>query len=78
MARVRLVSWNEDDAAARSALLRSLGHEVDAGEVTSGYDPGAPPFGRPGFVIDLDRLPSQGRDVGVTVRRAKPTFKRRR
>ena len=23
------------------------------------------------FVIDLDRLPSQGRDVGVTLRRAK-------
>jgi hypothetical protein len=78
MARVRLVSWNEDDAAARSALLRSLGHEVDAGEVTSGTIRELPRSDAQAFVIDLDRLPSQGRDVGVTVRRAKPTFKRRR
>jgi hypothetical protein len=78
MARVRLVSWNEEDAAARSALLRSLGHEVDAGEVTSGTIREFPRSGARSFVIDLDGLPSQGRDVGVTLRRAKPTFKRRR
>jgi hypothetical protein len=73
MARVRLVSWNEDDAAARSALLRSLGHEVDADDVTSGTIRELPRSGAQAFVIDLDRLPSQGRDVGVTLRRAKAT-----
>ena len=30
MARVRLVSWNEEDARGRTAVLRSLGHQVDA------------------------------------------------
>jgi hypothetical protein len=71
MARVRLVSWKEDDARERAALLCSLGHEVDAGEVTSGTIRELPRAAADAFVIDLDRLPSQGRDVGVALRRAK-------
>jgi hypothetical protein len=71
MARVRLVSWNGEDARERAAVLRSLGHEVDAGEVTSGTIRDLPRAAADAFVIDLDRLPSQGRDVGVTLRRAK-------
>ena len=71
MARVRLVSWKEEDARERAGVLRSLGYEVDAGEVTSGTIRELPRAEVDAFVIDLDRLPSQGRDVGVAVRRAK-------
>jgi hypothetical protein len=71
MARVRLVSWKAEDAAERAMLLRALGHAVDEGELTSGTIRGLPRAQVDVFVIDLDRLPSQGRDVGVTVRRAK-------
>jgi len=71
MARVRLVSWNAEDARKRAAALRRLGHEVEAGEVTSGMIRELPRAQVDAFVIDLDRLPSQGRDAGVAVRRAK-------
>jgi hypothetical protein len=71
MARVRLVSWKEEDARERAAVLRALGHEVDAGAVTSGTIRELPRAEVDAFVIDLDRLPSQGRDVGVAVRRAR-------
>jgi hypothetical protein len=71
MARVRLISWNEEDARERAAVLSSLGHGVDAGEVAGGTIRELPRAEVDAFVIDLDRLPSQGRDVGVAVRRAK-------
>lgn len=69
MARIRLVSWNPDEAADRAAFLRSLRHDVDASQVALVRElPGADVDA---FVIDLGRLPSQGRDVGIALRRAK-------
>ena len=71
MPRVRLVSWKPEEAEERAALVRSLGHEVDAGELATGAIRDLPRDEVDAFVIDLDRLPSQGRDVGVILRRAK-------
>jgi CheY-like chemotaxis protein len=72
MPRVRLVCWNEDLAAERARGLKKAGFDVDAS-----------PFNAAGMItrlkedppalvlIDLDRLPSHGREVGVALRNSK-------
>lgn len=65
------MSWKAEEAEQRARLLRALGHEVDASEVVSGTIRELPRAQVDAFVVDLDRLPSQGRDVGVALRRAK-------
>jgi hypothetical protein len=74
MYRIRLIVWNDKDLADRAALLAAAGYDV-----TAGLTPG-PHMLRPlqadppdAVVIDLGRLPSQGRDVGVNLRISKPT-----
>lgn len=74
MGTVRLVSWNAAEAAGKAARLSDAGYSVSA----------EPPAG-PGFlrelealapvavVIDLDRLPSHGRDVALAIRERKGT-----
>ncbi|NLS79639.1 MAG: hypothetical protein GXY76_20520 [Chloroflexi bacterium] len=67
--RVRLIHWNAAEAAARAERLAALGYAVNA-------DPPRPPglFKElaqdppAAVVVDLSRLPSQGRDVGVNLR----------
>ena len=71
MARIRLVCWKQEEAAERAVLLRALGQEVDAREVTGATIRELARARADAFVIDLSRLPSQGRDVGVAVRRAR-------
>jgi len=74
MSRVVLIHWNPQEARERAACLRAAGHQV---RVVS--DPKIdylrairtrPPHA---FVIDLSRLPSHGRAVGVWVRQQKAT-----
>lgn len=71
MRRVRLIHWH---AAERAARLRGEGYEVDAAV------PNGPPALRAlrdnppdAVVVDLGRLPSQGRDFAVALRTAKAT-----
>jgi hypothetical protein len=71
--RIRLVYWNAAEAQERAARLQAAGYEVDFDPLTPaalralGQDsPGA-------VVIDLSRLPSQGRDVGLDLRLYKST-----
>jgi hypothetical protein len=70
MPRVQLIHWNAAEAEERAERLRSLGYEV-ACPVPQGPDffrqlgrdlPAA-------VVIDLSRLPSQGRDAALTLRK---------
>ena len=73
MTDIRLIHWNTEEAEARATALRRLGHEVACFS-----DPRANPNGlldrRPDvFVIDLGRIPSQGREVGGWLRRRKAT-----
>lgn len=72
MPRIRLVCWNKDLAGERARVLKKAGLDVDA----SPFDPAGmitrlkenPPAV---MLIDLDRLPSHGREVGVMLRNSK-------
>jgi hypothetical protein len=69
MYRVRLIHWKAAEVEKRAERLRSAGYEVDAapfdraGMLAMREDPPA------AAVIDLSRSPSQGRDVGLTMRK---------
>ena len=73
MARVRLVHWKPEEAWRRVEQLADAGYDV----AYEPFDPNTlrdlakdPPDA---FVIDLTRLPSHGRDVGIYVRERKAT-----
>jgi len=67
--RLRLIHWNTAEAAQRAAALARLGweteHELPPAPQLLRALRAAPPRA---VVIDLGRLPSQGRDVGVNLR----------
>ncbi|HZD44922.1 MAG TPA: hypothetical protein VE109_02480 [Acidobacteriaceae bacterium] len=72
---MRLICWNEVDAAASAIILRRAGYRVIA-------DPPENPGGMVRYfrelapdavVIDLDRLPSHGRELGLSLRASKST-----
>jgi DNA-binding response OmpR family regulator len=72
--RVRLVHWNEPEAAERVARLRAAGFDA-AGDL-----PEPPAFLRrlreerpAAVVIDLGRVPSHGRDLAAAIRAQKAT-----
>jgi hypothetical protein len=73
MQRVRLIHWKESEAEEKVEILKKAGYKVE----TSLLDPDSlrqmrqdPPAA---FVIDLDRLPSQGRDFALGIRIQKTT-----
>jgi hypothetical protein len=72
---VRLIRWNEADAAARARLLRRAGYRVisappeNAGGMVRYFRELSPDA----VVIDLDRLPSHGRELGLSLRASKST-----
>ena len=74
MPDIRLIHWNAAEAAERAERLRRLGYEVSS-DLPAGPDflrqlRQEPPLA---VVIDLSRLPSQGRDMGVQIRHAAAT-----
>jgi CheY-like chemotaxis protein len=65
---IRLVSWKEDRASELAAELVARGFAVDTGAVDG---PALRALGQSppdAVVIDLGRLPAQGRDVGIMLR----------
>lgn len=75
MARICLIHWKEHELAERVARLVRAGHEVDAWHEVDGAKAlrtlgSSPPDA---LVIDLSRLPSHGREVGVALRAQKAT-----
>jgi len=73
MARVRLIHWNAAEAQEKVTRLQSAGYEAE-------WEPLDPPALRKlgadppdAVVIDLSRIPSQGRDLGVMLRKQKST-----
>ena len=74
MLRVRLIHWNATEAKARATVLRAAGYVV-AADPFAGTDSLRALRRRPPavMVIDLGRLPMQGRDVGLALRHAKVT-----
>lgn len=74
MARVRLIHWNGPEGRELRLRLASLGHHAEFDDLDG---PGVmrklrvdPPDA---FVIDLSRLPSHGREVGMALRTMKVT-----
>jgi CheY-like chemotaxis protein len=70
MSRILLVHWNKEEAAERVRKLTKLGHEVTAlwdSKDPSQFKPKPPEL----FVIDLERIPSHGREVAGYFRRQK-------
>jgi len=73
MSRVRLLCWNTVEAEAKAAILQAAGFDV-------AYELLIPRIRRElrngslaAVVIDLTRLPMQGRDVAVAIRHRKTT-----
>jgi hypothetical protein len=74
MSGIRLIHWNAAEAAERAERLSRLGYQV-SWDMAVGPDflrqlRAEPPLAA---VIDLSRLPSQGRDMGVAIRHAAAT-----
>jgi len=73
-ARVLLVHWNREEGEDRARFLRKSGFNACAEK------PEGPPFFKrlradppDAVVVDLSRLPSQGRDIGIAVRHYRAT-----
>ena len=73
MARVRLIHWNVDEAAERGERLRIAGYDVDHEAPSSSSLRELFDSRLDAVVIDLGRMPSQGRDVAVLLRKREAT-----
>jgi CheY-like chemotaxis protein len=74
MKNVTLILWNAEEAQQRALFLTAAGYGVDA------ILPSGPKLIRilkdnppDAFVVDLSRLPSQGRDIGLVLRHSRQT-----
>lgn len=73
MKRVRFIHWKAEEAVERIEKLKAAGYEVEYNEPDGEaykamrVDPPA------AFVIDLSRMPSHGREIGVGLRNYKAT-----
>lgn len=74
MRRVQLIHWNAGEAEERAERLKAAGYEVNC------QMPGGPAYlselgenPPTAIVIDLSRLPSQGRDIALLIRKRKTT-----
>jgi len=71
--RVRLICWNPGEARERAEMLGSSGITIEYGpferETMRALRENPPDA----IVIDLDRIPSQGRDLAVLFRKGKAT-----
>lgn len=68
MPRIRFIHWKPEEARPQIEVLRSAGYLVDSENLTPGRlrDLRTDPVDA--IVIDLGRLPSQGRDVALNLR----------
>ncbi len=73
MKRIVLVHWNREEAEAQADSLRAAGYAVTC-HTDARANPASLRSDPPDvFVIDLRRIPSQGREIGGWLRRQKPT-----
>ena len=72
---LRLICWKEADAARRAAALQRAGYCViaDPPEAAGGMIRYFRELAPDAIVIDLDRLPSHGRELGLGLRASKST-----
>ena len=74
MSKVRLIHWNEAEAVERLAALEAAGHEVVYESLKDQTAMRRIGEGEPeAIVIDLSRMPAQGRDLAFWLRQQKST-----
>ena len=74
MANLRLIHWNGPEGRERKLRLASLGHHVDFDDLDGASIAKVLRRGVPdAYVIDLTRLPSAGRSIGMWLRTNKST-----
>ncbi|HEY6401952.1 MAG TPA: hypothetical protein VI479_11115 [Blastocatellia bacterium] len=73
MRRICLIHWKAEEAEEKIAKLRAAGYEVDYGEMNQAALRACRNNPPSAFVIDLSRLPLQGRDVAMALRGYKNT-----
>jgi CheY-like chemotaxis protein len=73
MARIRLIHWKPEECPPRAGRLSLLGHQVDSTQINSSSMKEFRENPPDAVVIDLDRLPSHGREVAVALRSTKST-----
>ena len=71
--RLRYIHWKPTEARQRIALLRAAGYVVDAALPDQSFASKLKTSPPDAVVIDLGRLPGQGRDMGLAVRSAMST-----
>ncbi|MBN1582355.1 MAG: hypothetical protein JXA89_16735 [Anaerolineae bacterium] len=74
MKRIQLIHWQADEAKERAARLERAGYQVDC-QIPGGsaYLRALEATAPDAVVIDLSRLPSQGRDFALLIRKRKGT-----
>ena len=72
MEHIRLIHWKEAEAQERLRALRKAGYEASCEEFSPAIIRQMRAHPPDAVVIDLTRLPSQGRDVALGIRRHKP------
>jgi CheY-like chemotaxis protein len=73
MARVRLIHWNPEEAASGVRALVRSGHQVDSARLEPAALKALKSNPPDVILIDLSRSPSQGRDLGVLLRKTRST-----
>jgi hypothetical protein len=74
MARLRLIHWNGPEGRERKHRLTDLGHQVDFDDLEVVQNRRALRTTLPdAYVIDLSRLPAQGREIAMSLRTRKDT-----
>lgn len=73
MLRLRLIVWNESEAGERAAALEAAGFDVIAGPLDAAGLRAMQAEPPDAVVIDLARLPAQGRDVALHLRKTRGT-----
>lgn len=73
MARIRLIHWNAPEARERVEVLESGANDVEFGPFVRGTIAALRESPPDAIVIDLGRIPSQGRDIAITLRKNKGT-----
>jgi CheY-like chemotaxis protein len=70
---VRLIHWNADEAELRAEKLRSAGYETVAAPPDRAALQAMQVDPPDAVIIDLSRVPSQGRDMALSIRKYKAT-----
>lgn len=73
MPRIRLIHWNAAEAAERAARLPADEFQVDHSQLDTASLRSLRTDPPDALLIDLGRLPSHGRDVGVAMRQIRAT-----